>query len=526
MNTVDRIQQKINKIDFSWLIPTGFGISCAMLTAGVVLLLLRGFDHMENGWIFSIGADLFCMAVSVMLSFSCVLDYKNRNEHTRIFVILLTVSALALFIDEAAWLLQGNAALRNVSLTVNVLHYVFGVVLVYLFWNYIRRVLKMENNLMETADGILNLLLIPSFLLCAVNFFYPLYFKIDANGFTSRTDKWYISQVYICFSLLIVILELLMSQASKRDRFVAVSFIAIPLLNQILTGLRFDFSTQYAAMLVAIVLIYGVLFADREKKISSTETELGVAKRIQADMLPNEFPFLPERGEFDLFASMTPAKEVGGDFYDFFMIDDNHLALVMADVAGKGIPAALFMMSSKILIKNHAMTGESPGKVLREVNNKICENNREEMFVTVWLGILDLRDGTLVSANAGHEYPVLKTPDGDFELVKSKHSFVIGGMPGMKFRESEMVLEPGSKLFLYTDGVPEAENQNEEQYGYERFLKALNSKKDGTPEELLDATRKSVKEFVQDYIQFDDLTMLCVHYTGKGKEESDEGTDS
>lgn len=517
MNIVSRVQQKIKTFDFSWMIPAGFGVSCAFFAAVIVMLLLRGFDNMENRWIFSIGADLFCLAISVMLSFSCVLNYKKRNEHTRVFVILLTVSAFSLFLDATTWLLQGIAPFRSVNRVVYVLHYATGVVLVYLFWQYIRRVLKMDNGLMETADGILNLLLIPSLLLCVVNLFYPLYFTIDENGFFFHTDKWYISQVYLCFALLIVILELLMSQTSKRDRMVAVSFIAIPLVNQLITSMFSEITTQYAAMLVAIVLIYGVLFADREKKISTTETELGVATRIQADMLPNEFPFLPERVEFDLYASMTPAKEVGGDFYDFFMVDDNHLALVMADVSGKGIPAALFMMSSKILIKNHAMTGGSPGAVLRAVNNQICENNREEMFVTVWLGILDLRNGKLVSANAGHEYPVLKTPEGDFELIRGKHSFVIGGMEGMKFRESEMTLEPGSKLFLYTDGVPEAENQNEEQYGYERFLKALNSKKDGTPEELLDVVRGSVKAFVQDHVQFDDLTMLCVHYKGGEK---------
>ena len=244
-------------------------------------------------------------------------------------------------------------------------------------------------------------------------------------------------------------------------------------------------------------------------------------------MLPTTFPFMPERSEFDLYASMDPAKEVGGDFYDFFMVDDNHLALVMADVSGKGIPAALFMMASKILIKNRVMTGESPGKVLRAVNDQICESNEEEMFVTVWLGVLDLRNGTLISANAGHEYPILKEPDGDFELIKSKHGFVLGGMPGMKYRETEMVLQPGAKLFLYTDGVPEAENQSETQYGYDRFLKALNSRKDGTPQQLLAAVEESVAAFVQDYIQFDDLTMLCVHYTGtqKKEEKADERTD-
>ena len=509
-----------------WLIPLGFGISCVLLAAGIILLLFRGFDNMESGWTFSIGADIFCLAVCVMLSFSCVPNYKDRNEHTRVFVTLLTVSSLSLFLDEIAWLVQGIAWLRSVNRVVGALHFMIGLILVYLFWQYIRRVLKMENSLMTAADGILNLLLVPSLLLCAVNFFYPLYFSIDADGFYARTDKWYISQVYLCFALLIMILELLMSQASKRDRIVAISFIAIPLANQVFTGMQFGLSTQYASMLVSIVLIYGVLFADREKTISATETELSVATRIQADMLPNTFPFLPNRREFDLFASMNPAKEVGGDFYDFFMVDDDHLAMVMADVSGKGVPAALFMMSSKILLKNCVMTGESPGKVLRTVNNQICENNREEMFVTVWLGILDLRDGTLVSANAGHEYPILKTPDGEFELLKSKHGFVLGGMPGIKYRESEMVLQPGSKLFLYTDGVPEAENQEQTQYGYERFLEALNRHKDGTPQELLTAVEESVKAFVQEHVQFDDLTMLCVHYTGERTVKTDERTDS
>ena len=250
--------------------------------------------------------------------------------------------------------------------------------------------------------------------------------------------------------------------------------------------------------------------------------ELNVATQIQADMLPRIFPPFPKKKEIDLFASMSPAKEVGGDFYDFFMVDDNRLALVIADVSGKGIPAALFMMSSKILIKNSVMTGKSPGEVLKIVNNQICENNREEMFVTVWLGILDLTTGQLVSANAGHEYPVLKTPKGDFEILKSKHSFVVGGMKGLKYRETEMTLLPGSKLFVYTDGVPEAEAEGEVQYGYDRFLDTLNSHRDENPEGLLKAVTKNVADFVQDHPQFDDLTMLCIHYIGKESEVNHE----
>lgn len=247
--------------------------------------------------------------------------------------------------------------------------------------------------------------------------------------------------------------------------------------------------------------------------------ELELATRIQADMLPNIFPAFPQRSDFDIYASMTPAKEVGGDFYDFFLIDDTHLAMVMADVSGKGVPAALFMMMSKILIQNAATSGKTPAEALMTVNNQICANNREEMFVTVWLGIVDLETGVLTAANAGHEKPIIKNPDGDFEFINDKHGFVIGGMAGLKYRDYEIKLEKGSKLFIYTDGVAEATSTEEELFGVERTVAALNSAKDGSPQEILVSVKKSVDEFVGEAPQFDDLTMLCFEYIGSDKKE-------
>jgi len=243
-------------------------------------------------------------------------------------------------------------------------------------------------------------------------------------------------------------------------------------------------------------------------------TELALATRIQADMLPNIFPAFPERPEFDIYASMDPAKEVGGDFYDFFLLDETHLGIVIADVSGKGIPAALFMMISKILVQNYAMTGRSPAEVLRAVNNQICSNNREEMFVTVWLGILDTVTGKITAANAGHEYPAVMQNGGRFELVKDKHGLVIGGMEGMSYKEYELTLTPGSKLFIYTDGVPEAVNAANEMFGKERMLAALNSEPQAAPEEVLRRVREAVDAFVKDAEQFDDLTMLCLEFKG------------
>ena len=248
-------------------------------------------------------------------------------------------------------------------------------------------------------------------------------------------------------------------------------------------------------------------------------TELALARRIQADMLPNIYPAFPDRPEFDIFATMTPAKEVGGDFYDFFLIDENHLAMVIADVSGKGVPAALFMMISKILVQNYALTGGSPAEILQAVNSQICKNNREEMFVTVWLGILDIKTGRIVAANAGHEYPAVMISGGQFELIKEKHGFVSGGMDGLQYREYELTLTPGSKLFLYTDGVPEATDDRLEMFGTDRMLDALNKDPSAEPESILKKVRTAVDGFVRDAQQFDDMTMLCMEYRGNTGEQ-------
>ena len=236
--------------------------------------------------------------------------------------------------------------------------------------------------------------------------------------------------------------------------------------------------------------------------------ELDVATNIQASMLPCIFPAFPEHEEIDIYAAMDPAKEVGGDFYDFFLVDKEHLALVMADVSGKGVPAALFMVIAKTLIKNRAQLGEAPAVVLEKVNDQLCENNDADMFVTVWLGIYELHTGRLVYTNAGHECPGVMRAGGSYELIRESHDFVVGGMEGMPYTQHEITLYPGDKLFLYTDGVPEATNAQEKLFGEERMLEALNHCREMTPSQTLAQVKKEIDEFVGEAAQFDDLTML------------------
>ncbi len=296
-----------------------------------------------------------------------------------------------------------------------------------------------------------------------------------------------------------------------EEKKAAISMVVNGLLPRLLVLTVINFISIYIAK-------HGhdmVLSQDEVSRASANaKAELNTATQIQNGMVPNIFPAFPGKKEFDIHAAMYTAKEVGGDFYDFFLIDDRHLAMIIADVSGKGVPAALFMMASKILTNDRALMGGSPAEILNFVNDRICSNNEAEMFVTLWLGILDLDTGKVVAANAGHEYPAICKNGGEFELLKDKHGLVIGCMEGVTYSDYEFTLGKGDALFLYTDGIPEATNAAEEQFGTDRMVDALNINAGAAVKDILTNVKNSVDDFVSDAEQFDDLTMLCLRYNG------------
>jgi sigma-B regulation protein RsbU (phosphoserine phosphatase) len=235
-------------------------------------------------------------------------------------------------------------------------------------------------------------------------------------------------------------------------------------------------------------------------------------------MLPCIFPPFPDRPEFDIYATMTPAKEVGGDFYDFFMVDDDHLAVVIADVSGKGIPAALFMMTAKTLIKTLMQTGLSPAQVFTEANARLCENNDEGMFVTAWMGVLEIPTGRFTYVNAGHNPPLLRRVGEDFQYLKSRAAFVFAGMEGIRYRQEEVLLSPGDVLYIYTDGVTEAADLQDRLYGNEQLLRVLNAQHTQDLTAILRAVKEDVDTFAAGVPQFDDITMLALRFDKKGGE--------
>lgn len=238
--------------------------------------------------------------------------------------------------------------------------------------------------------------------------------------------------------------------------------------------------------------------------------ELDVATHIQASMLPCIFPPFPDRTEFDLSASMAPAKEVGGDFYDFFLVDEDHLAVVIADVSGKGVPAALFMVIAKTLIKDQTQTGKTAAEVFNEVNEQLCESNDEGLFVTAWLGILEISSGHMEFVNAGHNPPAVCADGGTFAYLKMKPGFVLAGMEGMRYRTGEIDFQAGDMLYLYTDGVTEATDSKEALYGEDRLKRVLDKNKEAAPAELIEKVKADVDHFAGEAPQFDDITMLAL----------------
>ena len=244
----------------------------------------------------------------------------------------------------------------------------------------------------------------------------------------------------------------------------------------------------------------------REERIA---TELDLAKNIQLAALPTTYI---NNDKIEIYAQMTPAKEVGGDFYDFFMIDDSHLAMVIADVSGKGVPAALFMMISKTLIKHRALQGGKPSEILKFTNDSLTEDNINDMFVTIWIGILDTDTGTVTASSAGHDYPFYTDLDGEYQMLEDPHGVVCGVLEGLEYEDYTFRIPVDGRIFVYTDGVAEAQNEAEEMYGLERIKSSLNRYKDKNPAELVALVKEDVDAYAGSQEQFDDITMLSLWY--------------
>ena len=519
-----KVDAAVSKWTRKWGTQTGLLLLAAMTVTAVFLGLKIGAVRLPSPWAYNVGADVLGVTVCALLYYGCLKERQSADNSVSLFMALLLCDACVMFLDIVSWLVDGVPALR----VLYVVEYTALLTILqlesYQFWRYIRAYLALDGKLAQRCDLVMRALLIPALLVCLSNLFAPTCFYVDAQGAYYETDGYILAFAYILALAVCSTLCLLRAKAPVRNKIIIALFYIVPLIYASAYASSTDATLPDAPLLV-IILMYVVLVAERSKALASTSAELNMATRIQSNMLPNLFPAFPKYQEFDVYATMDPAREVGGDFYDFFLIDSDRLALVMADVSGKGVPAALFMMTARTILKTKAQSNPSltPKELLEEANAALTENNEEDMFVTVWFGILQISTGELTYADAGHE-KLLLYQNGAWKFLPKAGGVALAMWEPedlecmaepYQFRNQTIRLAPGDAIFQYTDGVTEATDANSELFGDDRLLEAMNSAPTVRPEELLPHIRKKIDEFVQEAPQFDDITMLGLQYKGQ-----------
>ena len=471
-------------------------------------------------YLFDFGVDTIGALICVALFYGCL---RQKGGGTLIFRLLILMVSTSFLINELLLFVSNLSESRILYLALCVLSSSIDLALIVdLYYYYIKKLLGIEGKIAKITDIIVPILASLGTLLILINIIYPLTFAVDEQGVFTYTSLDWLMDIVPDTVFIIGVVQIIICHAPWNQKIPALLFVIFPGIGYYLAGGEHGAAAQYGFVLMSLIVMYCVIFNDNSKKMTVTETELNMGTEIQANTLPSVFPPFPDRHEFDIYASMTPAKEVGGDFYDFFLVDDDHLAIVIADVSGKGVPAALFMMSSKILINDHALIGGTPSEILERVNRAVYANNKAHMFVTVWLGILEISTGKLVTSSAGHEYPIINV-NGKYEIFKDKHGLAIGAMPNSKYKDMEITLKSGDQIFVYTDGVAEATNANKQLFGTDRTVEALNNLPQGiSQQEVLEGVKKAVDGFVKGAPQFDDLTMVGLRYFGNDVKENSE----
>ena len=496
----------------------------------VIFLALRGISSIERNFLFSIALNLSGMVVCLFLFMSFVRGRKKRNLRTICFTYLLGFTALEMFLTSVSYLIPVYGSWAMLLMLVETILEISAVLMSIVFLTYLHELSEEEAPILRKIYKAILVISILAILLILGNVYGHYLFYIQ-DGMYIETSYYKLYTFYPVATNLLYLVFLLKMKISITSKRVLATFILLPTIGIVIYCLT-QITLIYPAMLCSLVFIHGYLFTAQEAELIKSklalvsrenellrvkneqvrvETELNVAARIQSQVLPKIFPPFPVYDNFDLYAFMQPAKEVGGDFYDFFLIDSDHIGLVVADVSDKGVPAALYMMVVRTMLRNIAMQGLSPADVLHQVNQQLCEGENDmDMFVTVWYGIYEISSGKLTAANGGHEYPILRSPDGTYRLYKDPHGFVLGGLEGVRYRNYELTLAPGSAIFIYSDGVPEARNGKQEFFGIERALKALNQEKDVESKQLIQHVYETIKEFTMDEQAFDDITMLVL----------------
>ena len=478
----------------------------AVALTGVVYIDPNIYARMKEV-LFDCGIDVIGALVSAGLYYGCM---NQKGEGTDAFRALNIFVSAGFAVNFLFYFTAGTPGQTSLPFVFAMLSKLFDLFMIFYFYQYVRRTLGFEGKLEMWASKGIPILMGIQTLIILSNIFTPVTFLINKEGSYQGTGIPLIEDIYLIATLVVTVILILRCKRPVNQKIAGLTFIILPPISYISVGGSFGNASQYGMILVSLIVMYCIIFNEKSNKLAATETELNMATRIQIDALPNVAPEFPDHPNVNLRASMHTAKEVGGDFFDYFSIDENRICFLIADVSGKGTPAALFMMTSKTMIKDYALTQGSTSEIFTSVNARLCENNETAMFATCWIGILDTRTMTLQYTNAGHNYPMLQRKGRPCEEIEQNHGLFLGGMEFTQYGQAEIQLEPGDRLLLFTDGIVEAHDKKKNLYGNERLQRVFDGARDCPGEEVLDRVFNDVNQFAAGVPQFDDITMVIL----------------
>ena len=488
-----------------------------MIIALFHLVFRIGIDNVKPVYLINIGVDFVGMMVGFMLYVCCLVELRKSGSDIKYMIALINVAFLTLFLDGCAWLVDGIPALRNYNILVNTLYYMTSPVEAYLFWMYTMTYLKVRKSLIKQLSVIVSAGAYIAIAIRIINIFTGIYFTVGQDGIYARSLLFPISFIYSFFTVIAALVAVVLERR-YLERYQIITFFMyafLPLIMGFVTMFVYGISVGPAAVMILLLLMYCVLNVSEWREMAAASRDAALAEKLQDDAIPKDFPFMPGRKEFDLYAYLRPAQGVCSDFYDYYMIDDENLAMVVGDVSGEAIEATLFMLLSKKLIKSALSSGSSPEKAMELVNDQLCDGNTSNFFLTVWLGVVNLKTGEGFSVNAGHVHPIIRHAGGDYEFVFYKHSLAAAVMENTKYKLNPFKMEVGDSIFVYTDGFSEATNDKNEFLGKERILKIMNKFPVANPKLAIENALVGIDEYIADTVQSDDLALLYMTYYGK-----------
>lgn len=466
-------------------------------------------ENMEETYMISFCFDVASLVFSTAVFVSSSVHDKAFEASTMTFKAMVFQFSATFFFEALVWLVDLDPELRTVNFIVNELLIFSGNLSVLLFWRYLRHLLGLRDKKYVSVSRIFTVLLALQVVFIVSNIWTESIFAVARNGAFQKSDTYVIAHLFDFIVLAVSIAVILSAKIERKQKTVLALFVFAPLAAGIVSGFFPRVSLAHPAGFTAVIICFVNIYLKKSNELVSRRNEMDFAANIQTSMLPEKIEDPDSR--FDITGCMFPAREVGGDFYDFYRLDEDHIVLLIADVSGKGLPAAMFMMKGISTIKNFAVSGLSVEDTMKSANDSLCVHNEAGMFITAWMGILNEKNGHIIFVNAGHNFPVLKKADGSTSFVSVRSGIPLASFENLSYRPKELQLEPGDVLFLYTDGVTEAHSRTSDLYGDDRLLRCV-EKPFGSAEQLCEKVLADVEKFAMGTDQFDDITMVAVKY--------------